>query len=65
MTPQIKKRIEQIRQGEVPEGYKRTKVGIVPEEWETKNLANYMPERNDVKLIQMNNFFLITADPVE
>lgn len=34
MTPQIKQRIEQIRRGEVPEGYKRTKVGIVPEEWE-------------------------------
>lgn len=37
MTPEIKKRIEQIRRGEVPEGYKKTKVGIVPFEWrETK-----------------------------
>ena len=37
MTPQIKERIEQIRRGEVPEGYKKTKVGIVPNEWvETK-----------------------------
>ena len=34
MTPQIKKRIEQIRRGEVPEGYKKTNVGIVPAEWE-------------------------------
>ena len=34
MTPQIKQRIEQIRRGEVPEGYKKTKVGIVPCEWE-------------------------------
>ena len=33
MTPQIKQRIEQIRCGEVPEGYKKTKVGIVPNEW--------------------------------
>ena len=33
MTPQIKQRIEQIRRGEVPEGYKKTKVGIVPNEW--------------------------------
>ena len=34
MTPEIKQRIEQIRCGEVPEGYKKTKVGIVPCEWE-------------------------------
>ena len=34
MTPQIKQRIEQIRRGEVPEGYKKTKIGIVPSEWE-------------------------------
>ena len=33
MTQQIKQRIEQIRRGEVPEGYKKTKVGIIPEEW--------------------------------
>ena len=34
MTPQIKQRIEQIRRGEVPAGYKKTKVGVVPNEWE-------------------------------
>ena len=34
MTPQIKQRIEQIRRGEVPDGYKKTKVGVVPCEWE-------------------------------
>lgn len=33
MTPQIKQRIEQIRNGEVPEGYKQTRVGIIPEDW--------------------------------
>ena len=38
MTPQIKQRIDQIRRGEVPEGYKRTKVGVVPEEWEITKL---------------------------
>ncbi len=37
MTPEIKRRIEQIRRGEVPDGYKKTKVGVVPNEWiETK-----------------------------
>ena len=38
MTPLIKQRIEQIRRGEVPEGYKKTKVGIVPAEW---NIARF------------------------
>ena len=33
MTPQIKQRIEQIRHGEIPEGYKRTKAGIMPIDW--------------------------------
>lgn len=33
MTPEIKHRIGQIRRGEVPEGYKKGKLGIVPEEW--------------------------------
>lgn len=40
MTPEIKQRIEQIRRGEVPEGYKNTKVGIVPEEWEETRFRN-------------------------
>lgn len=35
MNPTIKARIESIRRGEVPEGYKRTKIGIVPNEWIT------------------------------
>ena len=33
MTFEIKNRIEKINNGEVPDGYKRTKVGIVPDEW--------------------------------
>lgn len=33
MTPEVKKRIEQIRQGIVPEGYKEGKIGIVPIKW--------------------------------
>lgn len=34
MNETVKCRIEQIKRGEVPEGYKKTKVGIVPIEWE-------------------------------
>jgi type I restriction enzyme S subunit len=30
---ELKKRIEQIRSGQVPEGFKRTEAGIVPSDW--------------------------------
>lgn len=36
MTPEFKQRIEQIRNGEVPEGYKRTRAGIMPCDWCTQ-----------------------------
>ena len=38
MTEIIKQRIEKIRRGEIPDGYKKTKVGIVPVEWEITKL---------------------------
>ena len=34
MTPEVKNRIEQLRHGIVPEGYRLTKAGIYPEDWE-------------------------------
>ena len=40
MNPTIKARIEKIKNGEVPEGYKRTKIGIVPNEWEVSKIGN-------------------------
>ena len=40
MTEKIKQRIEQLNRGEVPEGYKKTDVGIVPQEWEVKKLKD-------------------------
>ena len=36
MTPEVRDRIEQIRHGNVPEGYKKTKVGIFPCEWDVR-----------------------------
>ena len=33
MKQEIKERVEGIRKGEVPEGYKETKVGIIPDDW--------------------------------
>lgn len=33
MTPEIKKRIGQIQHGTVPDGYKKTKAGVIPDRW--------------------------------
>ena len=40
MKPEIKQRLDQIRRGEVPEGYKKTKAGILPASWHEKKLQN-------------------------
>ena len=41
MNSTIKARIESIRRGEVPEGYKRTKAGILPADWEFNPLCQF------------------------
>ena len=51
MTPQIKQRIEQIRRGEVPEGYKRTKAGVVPVEWEEVRIVDVLTQRKTLQCI--------------
>ena len=48
MKPDIKQRIEQIRRGEVPEGYKKTKAGIIPEEWKEKILSHLLTFKNGI-----------------
>lgn len=40
LNTEIKVRIEMINKGEVPEGYKKTKIGIIPEEWQVKRLID-------------------------
>ena len=48
MTPQIKQRIEQIWRGEVPSGYKKTKIGVVPNEWVYEKLENYLIQHHEI-----------------
>ena len=36
MNSLIRERLEKIERGAVPEGYKETKIGIIPEDWEIK-----------------------------
>lgn len=51
MTPQVKQRIEQIRRGEVPEGYKRTKAGVVPIEWEEVRIGDVLTQRKTLQCV--------------
>lgn len=48
MNPNLKKRIESINKGIIPEGYKKTKVGIVPVEWEDTHFSELFIEKKNV-----------------
>ena len=45
MTPEIKQRIEQIKNGIIPKGYKKTFDGFFPNDWETVRLGDIFKER--------------------
>ena len=47
MTPEVKKRIEQIRQGIVPDGYTKTRSGITPTSWTPACLGDIYTERKE------------------
>ena len=38
MTPQMKEKIEKLQRGEVPAGYRSTEIGILPDNWQCKEL---------------------------
>lgn len=46
MKPEIKQRIDQLNNGEIPEGYKKTIVGICPIEWEEHTLSDFLHFKN-------------------
>lgn len=48
MNKQIKQRIEQINNGEVPEGYKKTDFGVFPCCWDIEKLNNLFNFKNGV-----------------
>ncbi len=61
MKPEIKQRIEQIKAGQVPDGYKKTKIGIVPTEWNICKLKDVLEKQtkknkdNTVKSVLTNS----------
>lgn len=44
MIPGIKERIEQIQNGNVPEGYKHSAVGVIPVEWQIHTISDHLIE---------------------
>ncbi len=48
MKPEVKERIEQIRHGIVPEGYKAVKIGIFPSEWPLVKLSELLEFKNGI-----------------
>ena len=47
MTSEIKERIEQIRRGEVPEGYVKTALGLAPANWKRYTFGDIYTERKE------------------
>ena len=47
MTSEIKQRIEQIRRGEVPEGYVKTALGLAPANWKRYTFGDIYTERKE------------------
>ena len=47
MTPEVKERIEQIRHGNVPEGYKKTAAGIIPVDWQCSTIRDCLQIKNN------------------
>jgi len=60
MTPEIKNRIDQIRRGEVPEGYKKSKTDIVPIEWQESPIRKYICEYTE-KTTKPNQYPVLTS----
>ena len=57
MTPEIKQRIEQIRREEVPEGYKKTKHGVLPNEWTVLRVGECLQRVEMPVKIQPNQLY--------
>ena len=48
MTPELKQRIEQLRVGKVPIGYKSTRYGVYPNDWAIKNVGACINEYREL-----------------
>lgn len=60
MRESIKKRIEAVRHGEVPEGYKRTDSGVIPEEWPNSTIGKIIAFHSEKSTIN-NEYPVLTS----
>lgn len=60
MKESIKKRIEAVRRGEVPEGYKRTDLGVMPEEWSDSTIGKVIAFHSEKSTIN-NEYPVLTS----
>ena len=60
MREEIKQRIEAVRGGEVPLGYKRTDSGVMPEEWPNNTLGKIIEFHNEKSTIN-NEYPVLTS----
>lgn len=66
MNSEIEKRIEQIDQGIVPEGYKKTRVGIIPEDWEVKKMGEISKiNQNNIKTEDKNSYYYYDLSSID
>lgn len=48
MDKEVKQRIEQLNNGEIPKGYKKTDFGIFPSDWKTRQLDQLLDFKNGI-----------------
>ncbi len=53
---QLKMQIENA----IPDGYKRTEVGVIPKDWEAKNSVNCLNHRFIAELCEKKTSFLLS-----
>lgn len=61
MKPETKQRIDQIKAGQVPDGYKKTKIGVVPTEWEETKFKKMFSRLNRKNSENNDNVLTISA----
>lgn len=57
MTPKIKHRIEQIERAEVPEGYRKTKLGILPDDWTSTTVGECLEKAERPVAVESDKFY--------
>ena len=57
MTPKIKNRIDHIRRGEVPEGYRKTRLGILPSGWSIYTIGDCLERIEQPVAVQTDELY--------